>query len=230
MEKFVRFQLPPAEKILRDLIVLDGFVPEQVCNELVAVHQRFGSANQHSDNGFYVPNLKHLYPALFWTVRAIIHTVVCLIQQHFAEAVGCDLALLCGITGAFRHTLHADNSYVFCPRHGNNAEELRMLQCRCEDIEIRPNHTFWRRYSVLMYLDDDHEGGDIVFGEGPNVFGAIYRKEIVVTRGLLVLSPSNELYHHRTTPVERGTRYSLNTWFTADADRFCESLIPATYL
>ncbi len=75
-----------------------------------------------------------------------------------------------------------------------------------------------------MYLDDDHAGGNITFGEGPNVFGTLYHQEIIVRKGLLVLCPSNELYHHKTTPVLRGTRYSLNTWFTADHSRFCDSL------
>ena len=88
--------------------------------------------------------------------------------------------------------------------------------CQCEDIEVRPNHTAWRRYSALIYLSDQHRGGDIVFGDGPNVYGGAYRKRIQVRRGMLVLSPSNELYHHQTTPVEAGVRYSMNIWFTAD--------------
>jgi hypothetical protein len=33
---------------------------------------------------------------------------------------------------------------------------------------------------------------------------------------LLVLSPSNELYFHYTTPVTSGVRYSMNSWFTDD--------------
>jgi hypothetical protein len=33
---------------------------------------------------------------------------------------------------------------------------------------------------------------------------------------MLVLSPSNELYHHLTTPVESGIRYSMNVWFSSD--------------
>jgi Uncharacterized iron-regulated protein len=171
-----------------------------------------------------VQELKYRDNETFWTVRSITDRVAEVIDQHFHERVGCDLALLCAITGTFRHKLHADNSYVTCPRHGVDAETLVASQCRCDDIEVKPNHTFWRKYSALMYLDSDHEGGDIVFGEGPNVFGEIYLKRITVRQGLLVLSPSNELYYHQTTPVRRGTRYSLNSWFTGDESRFCTVL------
>jgi hypothetical protein len=214
-----------AEDVLKNLVVIEDFIPDRVCDELVAAHRYLLSPTEQSDNGLYVPKLKDAYPALFWTVRIIIQSVIWVIQEHFDDSVGCDLAMVCAITGSFRHTTHADNCYVSCPRHGNNAEQLMAFNCWCNDIEVKPNHTFWRKHTALMYLDNDHEGGNIVFGEGPNVFGRIYRKEIITKRGLLVLSPSNELYHHRTTPVVRGTRYSLNTWFTADKHRICQSLM-----
>jgi hypothetical protein len=130
--------------------------------------------------------------------------------------VGCDLALLCGIVPGFRHALHADNARVICPRHGGDAEELRRADCRCDDIQVAPNHTPWRRYSALLYLSGEHQGGELVFGEGPNVYGGVYRKEIAPRPGLLVVSPSNELYFHHTTPVTVGTRYSMSCWFAAD--------------
>ena len=216
--------LPNAETLLDDLLVIEGFIPDQTCNSLVATHCRHVEATERSDNGLPVQRLKYRDRALFGAVRSVIDRVVDLIDQHFHERIGCDLALLCAITGTFRHTLHADNCYVACPRHGVDAETLVTSNCRCADIEVIPNHTSWRKYSALMYLDSDHEGGDIVFGEGPNVFGEIYLKSIKVRRGLLVLSPSNEFYHHRTTPVRRGTRYSLNAWFTGNKSRFCAAL------
>lgn len=208
------------QDLLRNLLVIEGFVPPSVCDDLVAAHRCLVTPTQQSDNGLDMSKLQHTYPALLWTVRIITQSVISIVQQHFQESVGCDHALVCGLAGSFRHTTHADNCYVYCPRHGWDAETLIALNCQCPDIQIRPNHTFWRRHTALIYLDDDHEGGDIVFGHGPNVFGSSYRKEITTKRGLLVLSPSNEFYHHRTTPVRKGVRYSLNTWFTADKHRF----------
>ena len=91
-----------------------------------------------------------------------------------------------------------------------------------DDIAVHPNHTPWRTYTALLYLESDHEGGNIVFGEGPNVYGKLYRKEIAVTQGLLVLSPSNELYYHRTTPLLSRVRYSMNMWFATDPTHIVE--------
>jgi hypothetical protein len=95
---------------------------------------------------------------------------------------------------------------------------LVRVGCSCENISVLPNHTPWRTHSALLYLSEQHTGGHIVFGEGPNVYGRMYRKEIVPTRGLLVLFPSNELYFHHTTAVESGVRYSMNCWFTNDPE------------
>jgi hypothetical protein len=86
---------------------------------------------------------------------------------------------------------------------------------------VRPNHTGWRTYSASIYLGGEHSGGQVVFGEGPNVWGGVYRKEIQPRAGLLVLRPSNELYFRRTTPVTSGIRYSMNVWLTDDPGRIC---------
>jgi predicted 2-oxoglutarate/Fe(II)-dependent dioxygenase YbiX len=209
------------QKILNDLMVISDFANEPTCRRLITVHSRFADVSDTSDNGLYLPNLKFKDPAAFQLVKSIIRRVVTLIENHFGETVGCDLALLCAITGNFYHTLHADNAIVVCPRHGDNASQLKSLDCQCDDVEVKPNHTSWRKYTALLYLDGDHEGGNIIFGEGPNKFGKIFRKEIAVKSGILVLSPSNELYHHYTTSVTKGVRYSMNMWFTTQANYIC---------
>ncbi len=209
------------QRILYDLLVIPDFVNERTCRDLITVHKKFAGVSDTSDNGLYLPDLQVKDPAAFGLVKSIIKRVSARIGSHFGEAAGCDLALICAMTGNFYHTLHADNAIVVCPRHGDNASHLRMLNCQCEDVEVRPNHTHWRKYTALLYLEGDHEGGDIVFGEGPNKFGKIFRKEITVRGGILVLSPSNEFYHHHTTPVTKGVRYSMNMWFTAQANYIC---------
>src|SRR5262249_33761340 len=146
------------------------------------------------------------------------------IEAHFHEVVGCDLALLCAVAGEFRHTLHADNAMVVCPKHGSNAEDLVRLGCQCDDVQVASNHTPWRKYTGLLYLSEDHEGGKILFGGGPSIFGRLYRKEIAPKRKLLVLTPSNESYFHCTTRVEAGIRYSMNCWFTTDAEHISSVL------
>jgi hypothetical protein len=208
--------LRSADELLEDLIVKEGFLGPQVCRALIETHKKLGRLGPTSDNGYPLARTRQDNPAQFTIVRSLIRRLSALITEHFHDQTGCDLALLCAIIPGFRHTLHADNARVACPRHGDDAEALVQASCQCEDIEVRPNHTAWRRYSALIYLSDQHRGGDIVFGEGPNVYGGTFRKQIQVRQGMLVLSPSNELYHHRTTPVESGIRYSMNVWFTAD--------------
>jgi len=154
--------------------------------------------------------------------RSLVARLAALLADRYGDAaagLGCDLALLCALVPGFHHALHADNAVIACPRHGADAAELRRLGCTCTDIEVRPNHTPWRAFTALLYLDDDHRGGEIVFGEGPGPYGRLYRQQIEARPGVLVMSPSNELYFHRTTPIEAGVRYSLNCWFTRDPAR-----------
>jgi hypothetical protein len=206
------------ESILQGLIVAEDFIDAEACSRLVEIHRKFGVTGAQSDNGYELGRARAAAPEGFELARTLVHRIIALIEDHFGAEVQCDLALLCALTrGGFRHTLHADNALVVCPRHGGDAEELRRLGCRCADVEVRPNHTAWRRYSALLYLSGDHQGGDIVFGDGPNAFGGVYRREIRVRPGLLVLSPSDEHYFHHTTPVTAGIRYSMNTWYTDDA-------------
>jgi hypothetical protein len=207
---------PSANELLADLIVEEKFLSPKVCQALVETHKKFGRLGPGSDNGYPLVRARHDNPVQFEIVRSLIRRLAGVIDEQYQEKVGCDLALLCAITPGFRHRLHADNARVTCPRHGDDAEALVQADCRCGNVEVRPNHTAWRRYSALIYLSEEHRGGDIVFGDGPNVFGGTFRRQIQVRRGMLVLSPSHELYHHQTTPVESGIRYSMNMWFTAD--------------
>jgi hypothetical protein len=216
--------LPSTAEILSNLIIIEGFTDEATCHRLIEAYTSLVSLNGSSDNGLYLPDMRGKDYAAFQAAKCLIDRVRHMIEIRYGDRVGCDLALLCAIIPGFRHTLHADNSKIVCPTHGEDAERLVEAGCQCEDIEVRPNHTSWRKYTALLYLDSNHKGGNIVFGEGPNIYGRSYRKEIEVKRGLLVLSPSNELYHHYTTAVTSGIRYSMNVWFTPDKTHMCREL------
>jgi len=210
-------QAPEREKILADLVVLENFVDHATCDRLVEIHRRFGKLEATSDNGVPLVGLRSSDPEAFGIVKRVLMSIQSLITDRFRQAVACDHTLVCALTaGGYRHALHADNAMVVCPQHGSNAEHLVRVQCSCTNIRIAPNHTPWRTHSALLYLSDEHTGGHIVFGDGPNVYGGIYRKEIIPTRGLLVLTPSNEMYFHQTIQVKSGVRYSMNSWFTND--------------
>jgi len=212
-------RLPEREEVLDHLVIVEHFVDDATCDQLVESHRRFGRLDATSDNALGLGSLRHLDPAGFDRARSVLARMEALIRSRFREAVGHDHAVLCALTaGGFQHVLHADNAIVICPQHGSQPEQLVHAGCSCTDIRVAPNHTPWRTHSALLYLSDAHTGGHIVFGEGPNVYGRIYRKELAPVHGLLVLFPSNELYFHHTTVVESGVRYSMNCWFTTDPD------------
>jgi hypothetical protein len=214
--------IPSADAILEELIVRDDFVDGEACAALVALHgARAAPADPASDNGYPLLRARDDDPRAFALARSIVRRVIDLVAERSGDTVGCDLALLCAHVPPFGHRLHADNARVVCPVHGDDAEALVGAGCRCPEAEVRPNHTGWRTYSASIYLGGEHAGGQVVFGEGPNVWGGVYRKEIQPRAGLLVLRPSNELYFRRTTPVTSGIRYSMNVWLTDDPGRIC---------
>jgi hypothetical protein len=191
------------------------------------LHKRRGAVTRISDNALVLAGTRASDPEEFELARTVLGRLVALIDERFGAKVKCDLSVVCALPRhGFRHTLHADNALVTCPRHGTDPEELRRQRCRCPDAELRPNHTPWRTHSALLYLSGDHRGGDIIFGEGPNAWGGVYRKQIRPRPGLLVLTPSNEHYFHQTTPVTAGVRYSMNNWFTTDESHVAAEWLP----
>ena len=68
-----------------------------------------------------------------------------------------------------------------------------------------------RRISVVILLNDDYEGGDLVLKVNENE--EIMNKKM----GNLFLFDSNTL--HKVTPVNFGTRYSLVTWVGLKEDK-----------
>jgi predicted 2-oxoglutarate/Fe(II)-dependent dioxygenase YbiX len=61
-----------------------------------------------------------------------------------------------------------------------------------------------RDISIVMYLNDDYEGGDFVFPD--------LKIRIRPEPGMLVCFPSNHHYKHGVEPVTSGKRYSIVCW------------------
>lgn len=62
-----------------------------------------------------------------------------------------------------------------------------------------------RVLSVVMYLNDDYEGGEMLF---PNS-----NVSIKPEAGSIVFFPSNFLYVHEVSEIKSGTRYSMPHWY-----------------
>jgi len=65
-----------------------------------------------------------------------------------------------------------------------------------------------RALSVIINLNNDYEGGDLVFTDQKE-------KEIQrlkLNKGSIVFFPSNFMYPHSIQPITKGTRYSIVAW------------------
>tara|TARA_R100000329_G_C7528750_1_gene186527 strand:- start:13 stop:573 length:561 start_codon:yes stop_codon:yes gene_type:complete len=71
-------------------------------------------------------------------------------------------------------------------------------------------HTENRQLSVIINLNEDYEGGEVVF------FHPTERKPYSNTNlktGDLLIFPSNFLYPHKVTKITKGFRYSVVSWY-----------------
>lgn len=57
--------------------------------------------------------------------------------------------------------------------------------------------------SILGSLNDDYEGGELIFWE---------QEKIELKAGQIMIFPSNFMYPHKVLPVTKGTRYSYVSW------------------
>ena len=65
-----------------------------------------------------------------------------------------------------------------------------------------------RVLSVIMNLNDDYEGGDLIFFDQKDK----EIKKIKLDIGSIVFFPSNFMYSHCIQPITKGNRYSIVAW------------------
>ncbi len=66
-----------------------------------------------------------------------------------------------------------------------------------------------RILSVIINLNDEYEGGDLVFFDPQ---GKEKIKRMKLEKNSLVFFPSNFMYPHTIEPITKGTRYSIVAW------------------
>jgi predicted 2-oxoglutarate/Fe(II)-dependent dioxygenase YbiX len=70
-------------------------------------------------------------------------------------------------------------------------------------------HTNINRFlSVIINLNDEYEGGDLVFTDQKEK----EIKRLKLEKGSIVFFPSNFMYPHGIQPITKGTRYSIVAW------------------
>ena len=78
------------------------------------------------------------------------------------------------------------------------------------NYKIHTDHfsTTARALSIIINLNDDYKGGDLVFTDQKEM----EIKRIKLQKNSIVFFPSNFLYPHTIEPVLKGTRYSIVAW------------------
>lgn len=203
------------QNILNQLMIRDNFIPESVCQKMVEGYNAVMKVlNKETDNKLEICKLQDIEGSAYVYCKNILQMVIELIRKIFVASIHLDYAALFARIEGNKCDLHCDNILLDCPSHGRRQEYLREVMCNCSDATYKSNHTGWRDYTALLYLDSKHIGGDIIFQDGP--LSKIYRKQIEAKAGRLILTPNNRFYYHETTPVNKGVRYSMNMWFTTD--------------
>ena len=76
------------------------------------------------------------------------------------------------------------------------------------NIHTDDGTNFNRHLSIIMNLNDEYEGGDLIFADQKNK----EIKRLELSKGSIVFFPSNFMYPHGIQPITKGTRYSIVAW------------------
>jgi hypothetical protein len=141
------------------------------------------------------------HPVVYWEqlrdmpsageiVLRLVEECLCTIriQLQLEEPLYPETVILTALGAGGHHSRHADN----CRQN--------------EKGEWIANHTPQRDVSAIYYLNDEYEGGEIVF----------HRQRLLVKprRGLLLTFPSDADHEHEVLPVRSGVRYTMPIWCT----------------
>jgi predicted 2-oxoglutarate/Fe(II)-dependent dioxygenase YbiX len=173
------------------IIQVEDAVSDGDCRRLMTIYDRHvqqakvrdqtGHPVVYSDQFRDTPDAAEVVPRLVERCLCSIRHQLQLTDPLYPETV-----ILAALGAGGHHSRHADN-------------------CREED-RIGSPITPQRDVTAIYYLNDEFDGGEIVFE----------RAQLVVKprRGLLLAFPSDADHAHEVLPVRSGVRYTMPIWFT----------------
>ena len=201
------------------IIILEDFITPDVANTLMEFYtEEKNDLQVNSDNQIAISSIVN--QKIKKMLLTISSRVLDVMKQNYAKVDKTyhldHGGLYSRIVGNFC-PYHADNVQFDCPIHGNNQSYLRK-KCKgnCPNAKFVFNHTYWREYTALVYLNDDFEGGEILFEDGP--CNRLYRKIIPIKANMLVLAPNGSDFYHEVFTIRKGTRYAIHLWYTSDPE------------
>ena len=96
---------------------------------------------------------------------------------------------------------------IACKRHTdfrlNKYSEGGFMSRHIDNIHHSHGQTYgFPQLTALLMLNDDYEGGDFIVADN----------EFKTAKGSAIVFPSNFMFPHAVTKIEKGTRYSIVTW------------------
>ena len=76
------------------------------------------------------------------------------------------------------------------------------------EVHVDQCTTVPRHISIIMNLNDEYEGGELIFTNQQSK----EIKKLNLEKGSVVFFPSNFMYPHSILPITKGTRYSIVSW------------------
>jgi predicted 2-oxoglutarate/Fe(II)-dependent dioxygenase YbiX len=178
------------------IIQVPDAVGAEDCRRLMTMYDRHVHlATVKDQTGFpvvYWPQFRDASDAAEIVLR-LLQECLCNIgsQLRSAEPLYPETVILAAMGAGGHHSRHADN----CRQN--------------EQGDWVANHTPHRDVSAIYYLNEEFEGGEIVFE----------RQQLTVKprRGLLLAFPSDAEHVHEVFPVRSGVRYTMPIWLTKQA-------------
>jgi predicted 2-oxoglutarate/Fe(II)-dependent dioxygenase YbiX len=197
--------MTPHEERLRDKIrVEDGFVARSVCQEVVSAVDPSGLVDAVIDDddpsqpGQVDRDTRNVLAHSIQSVEGVVNETLQRIVDELIEpfyGVRIDYwerpDILVYPPGGF-YVIHNDGESVV-----HDPDRFVWEWRRTVDRDI----------SVVWYLNDDFDGGELVFPR--------FQLSIQPGTGMVVTFPSTHDYPHRANPVGRGTRFAVATWMAA---------------
>ena len=128
-------------------------------------------------------------------------------RESLTEAHWCNIFLF-----ILKKALEKYDSELPCKTGIKRIYEVNVLKYNEGDFYVAHTDSHFsvpRALSVIMFLNDDYEGGEVIFHCPKSMNPMITVKP---KAGKLIIFPSNFLYPHSVTKVTKGVRYSIVSW------------------
>jgi predicted 2-oxoglutarate/Fe(II)-dependent dioxygenase YbiX len=175
------------------IIQLENSVSDDDCARLTAIYDRhidLTNLRDHTGHPVVYWNQLRTAPDAAETVPRLVKQSLCVIIDQLSPScpIYPETVILAALGAGGYHSRHADNSR------------------QTEQGDWVANHTPQRDVTAIYYLNDEFEGGEIVFD--------LQELAVRPRRGLLLAFPSDAPHVHEVLPVRTGFRYTMAIWFT----------------